>query len=1039
MNIQQVWAAVIVSVVTSVSVASAEPPTDAQAARSIISDNCFLCHGPDAATRKADLRLDKSEGLASVIKSDDFGASELLRRITTTDPDEMMPPPDSGLSLKSAERETLEKWVMGGGELARHWSFSPIEAVSPPSETTTAPWIRNEIDAFVLKRLREEGLDPAPRADRESLLRRACFDLTGLPPTVEQLDAFLAQADDGAFEDIVDELLEEPTYGERMALDWLDMARYADTFGYQSDVDNEVWPWRDWLIQAFNDNLPYDDFIRWQVAGDLLPNATSDQVLATAFNRLHRQTNEGGSINEEWRVEYVADRAQTFGTAFLGMTMECARCHDHKYDPISQKDFYSLFAFFDDIDESGLYSHFTRSTPTPAMTLYKDENVRAEHEALLEGITKAKSKAKSRARIARERFEAWLADDAEVVLPTPQAHYTFDDADKIADNAVSDAIHGKISGGPKSVPGVVGSALKFSGENNFTSEDAAKFERTDPFSIACWIQPGTDLPHMVVFHRCMAESDAASRGYELLLENRRPTVGLIHFWPGDAIRVEGDFEIPMDAWTHVAVVYDGSSRAEGVRIFVNGEVVDTRVIRDSLTRTIDYEGGKPNFTLAQRMRDNGFKDGLIDELRIYDREISAAAVQTIYAQENTTRGEADGVREFTRDELQEHYLLSIDEPYRNALEALHEARVAEHTLIQGQRQIMVMRDMATPREAYLLERGSYELRKEPVEPSPPEEILPFSDDLPRNRLGLAEWLVDPRNPLTARVAVNRYWQLFFGQGLVRTQEDFGNQGGVPSHPELLDFLAQRFIDSGWDVKALCKYIVSSATYQQVYRSDLQDRDPENVLLASGPRHRLKAEQIRDAALAASGLLVPAIGGPSVKPYQPEGLWSQSSSAKYTPSEGDGLYRRSMYTFIKRTVPPPSMVTFDAPGREVCRARRERTATPLQALVLLNDPQYVEAARVLAERTLAKHGIGDAAMTYIFRALTSRTPTTGESAILTKIVDEQRAAFQDFPDQAAQYLATGASPRDESIDAVEAAAYTALAQAVMNFDAFQVKP
>jgi mono/diheme cytochrome c family protein len=1020
--------------------------------RPILSDNCYKCHGPDKAQRKAGLRLDDRAAAleAGAFEPGDAAASELVRRISSADPDERMPPPESNLSLTPEQIATLRAWVEGGAEYEPHWSFIPVADVAVPEVADPQGWIRNPIDAFVLQRLNQEGVAPSPSADPAALLRRVTLDLTGLPPTLEELDAFLADKRPDAYERVVERLLASSAYGERMAYDWLDAARYADSYGYQNDRNSAVWPWRDWVIRAFNRNLPYDRFITYQLAGDLLPEPTQDQVLATAFNRLHRQTNEGGSIEEEFRIEYVADRTQTVATAFLGLTMECARCHDHKFDPISQEDYYRFSAFFNNIDESGLYSHFTDAIPSPSLLLY-GEGQEARHIELKHAASTREAAARVTAGESGARFAAWLADpDRAVPEAKPVVHFAFEE---LVDNKTPDSAAperpAELKYAPESIEGVVGKAVRFSGDSSVESKEAANFERTDPFSLTQWLRCAAHPPHTVVAHRTMAETDAGSRGYELLLRDGKPTFSLVHFWPGNAVRVQAKQPLPLDEWVHVAVTYDGSSRADGVRIYVNGQEAALEVIRDNLFKTIRYEdpNSQPSLVLGARFRDAGFKDGAIDEFRVYDRALSALEVQGIVQGDGAagrvkalvkTRG-TDPTAEAL---LRGYFVAAVDEPTRAARNALKASREEESAFVQTLQEIMVMRELPERRQAYVLARGAYDQRTKPVEPGTPAAALPFPEEYPRNRLGLAQWMVDRRNPLTARVAVNRYWQLFFGRGLVLTQEDFGSQGQPPSHPDLLDYLAGRFMASGWDLKGLHRLIVTSATYRQASepRPDLMERDPENALLARGPHTRLTAELLRDNALAASGLLVAKVGGPSVKPYQPAGLWEEVGPMSYTPDTGEGLYRRSLYTFWKRTSPPPSMLTFDATNREVCVVRREVTTTPLQALVLLNDPQFVEAARVLAERAATRHP-EDARerVSAVFRTLTSRAPWPEELEVLCAAYEEQRALFAAAPDAAEAYREAGEKPVNAALDPVAVAATTAVAQAVMNFEEFQFKP
>jgi hypothetical protein len=1029
------WALSALFFVVSIE-CGAEPVRFNRDVRPILSDKCFTCHGPDAAARKGGFRLDTADGAAAsgVIVAGDAAASTLVQRIKTSDVNDLMPPPESHLTLSPEDIATLERWIAEGAAYERHWAFIPVERVSVPP----VPEGGNEIDAFVRKRLAAEGLSATPEADRETLIRRLSLDLRGLPPTLEEIDAFLGDTAPDAYDRLVTAFLADPACGEHLAARWLDAARFADTFGYQSDVENDLWPWRDWVIRAFTENKPYDEFITEQLAGDLLENPTQDQRLATAFNRLHRQTNEGGSINEEFRVAYVADRTETFGTAFMGMTFECSRCHDHKYDPISHREYYSMTAFFNNIDESGLYSHFTRTSPSPSMLLY-DEGQERKHEVLRWKLGKRGEKLEEATAQAAGRFAAFIAEVAEIPMAAPKHQWSFesfennrtpDAADDKAD--VMNVLNATLSPGPR------GQALALLGEDGVSCKQAGDVERSDAFSMALWLRAPEHVPHTVIAHRTMAASDAGSRGYDLLLEEGHVVFTLCHFWPGNALRIKTTAPIPVGEWVHVAAAYDGSSTAAGMRIYLNGEAAALEVVRDNLFKTIRYEGGGAQLQIGHRFRDVGFKGGAVDEFHFFDTALTAIEARALAS----GLAPADLWAQASEVDRREHFAWRMDTEHATAVASLAEARDEEAAFVETLRNVMVMEETPEPRQAYVLTRGEYTQRAEPVGPDTPEAILPFPEDLPRNRLGLARWLTDPAHPLTSRVAVNRYWQQLFGRGLVPTQEDFGGQGQPPSHPELLDFLAKRFMDSGWDVKELLRFIASSAAYRQDSRSTpaLRDRDPENVLLARGPSYRLSAEQIRDQALAASGLLVEKIGGPSVKPYQPAGLWEEAGSAVFTQDTGESLYRRSLYTFIKRTVPPPSLITFDAPNREVCTAKRERTTTPLQALVLLNDPQYVEAARVLAERSYdAAGGEAPALIDRMFRALTGRRPDARQQEILTAALEEQRAVFAEAPEAAEAYLDSGEAPRQSEADAAALAAATAVAQAIMNFDAFQVKP
>lgn len=978
----------------------------------ILSDRCFFCHGPDANNRQAELRLDREEDAKNYAiipgKPDE---SEVYRRIMSEDPAERMPPPKSKLALTQQEKALIKRWIEQGAPWQEHWAFTPPGNVKVP-EVKHQDWVRNPVDAFVLQRIEQAGLTPAKPARKDRLIRRVTFDLTGLPPTLEEIDAFLQDESSNAYEKVVDRLLTSERFGERMASDWLDVARYSDTYGYQVDRDRFVWPWRDWVIRAFNKNLPYDQFITEQLAGDLLPNATDDQILATTFQRLHPQKVEGGSVPEEFRIEYVADRTQTFGTAFLGLTLECCRCHDHKYDPLSQKEYYQFSAFFDNIDEAGLYSFFTPAVPTPTLRLM-DENAKQKLADLEKQTTEAEKQLAAVTPEQRTGFQAWLDSQPKPEIPGQIAHLDFEDHK---------------GGANQSVSGRVGKAVKLSGDDGIGLK-VGNFRRQEPFSVSLWMNTPDVKERAVVFHRSRAWTDAGSRGYQLLIEKGRLSASLIHFWPGNAIRIRTRDPIPTHEWLHVTLTYDGSSRANGLQLFINGEPADCEVVRDQLYKTITGGGGD-NITIGERFRDRGFKEGLVDEFQVFDRELTKLEIQQLH-DGNALANALTHPDSSQNPELLAYYRSFKDETAKAQREALQKLREQRNKLQDSFQEIMVMREMEKPRTTYLLKRGLYSARADVVKPETPEVFPSFPEQAPRNRLGLAHWLTDPNHPLTARVAVNRYWQLMFGQGLVRTPEDFGRQGDLPTHPKLLDWLARDFVDHGWDVKRLLKQIAMSATYRQSSDAskDLVSRDPENRLLARFPSTRLPAEMLRDNALAVSGLLVNRIGGPPAKPYEVEVSFKPTTRQK-----GEGLYRRSVYTYWKRTGPAPVMMTLDASKRDVCRVRRERTSTPLQAFVLMNGPQFVEAARKLAERLLQKHPNNrDALLRDLFRTLTSRKPTDREQQVLQKLFDQQQTYFQDHPERTDQYLRVGDSAINTKLDKRQLAVTASVANALMNFD------
>lgn len=993
--------------------------------RPILAQHCFRCHGMDEKKREGELRLDVREDAlsAGAIDPGHLDKSELWARITTSDEDDVMPPPKEKRPLSEEQKALLKKWIEAGAPYQRHWSFNPVAKPSVPS-VSSARSIRGDIDRFVLAELGKKNIQPAAEAGREEWLRRAAIDLTGLPPTLAEMDAFLADSSPLAFEHAADRLLASPAYGERLANDWLDVARYADTYGRHEDADCITWPYRDWVIRAFNQNLPFSDFILWQTAGDMLPNPSKDQLIATCFNRLPQQSNEAGSNAEEFRIEQVADRIRTNGLAFLGLSLECARCHDHKYDPVTMRDYYSLAAMLNNIDELGLFCVYTGGVPPPSILLLPPEK-EARFAAVKAEITGLEKKQADMLPEAKGRFAQWLkkndppmqrpepgffgsiANFFSAPLPLaaaakPLAHYKFEaDKDKVLINEADPSKNGGIRLNPNLRKGKDGKAVEMLNDNAVYVQGMPVRKRCDPFSFGLWIKPGESTKRSVLVHRSRSGIDSASRGYEVIIVDDVPEFALVHFSPGNEIRIRAKSKLPLNEWTHIAATYDGSSRASGLKLYLNGGLAATEVIRDHLYRDIIYRvdwgddpGGKDavgdvGLVIGERHNDATFKNGLIDEFFFFDREISAPEV----------RQRALMPDESEPTDWLAWYLREQDEPWRALQKQIDAARAEENELSGEAVDLMVMKEQEGPRrKTHILNRGQFNQPKEEAQPNVIETIMPFAKELPRNRLGYAQWLLDPRHPLTSRVAVNRIWQMFFGRGLVLTSEDFGAQGQAPSHPQLLDWLAARFMDTGWDVKRLCREIVLSATYRQSSRPAdprLLADDPDNRLLARGPRQRIGAEQIRDLALAASGLLVREIGGPSVKPYQPAGLWEESGTQHaYEQGHGPSLYRRSMYSFWRRTMPPPSMTIFDAPSREFCKVRRERTATPLQALVLMNDPQFFEAAKLLALQLVRSHPSDVAARCRdAFRLLTSQAPGPEQLRILHSYLADERQRFE----------------------------------------------
>lgn len=1015
--------------------------------RPILSDKCFGCHGPDSGHRKAGLRLDRREDAIAAAKSGSKplvpGApsqSHLLQRILSKDPDEVMPPPESKLpAVSGAEAELLARWIEQGGEYQPLWSFIPPRPVRfARTASSSAGNPDNPVDHLVETHLRKKGMSLRPEAAREVLYRRVALDLTGLPPTPDAVRTFMLDSSPAAYEKAVNALLASPAFGEKFASDWLDVSRYADSYGFQVDRDRNVWPWRDWVVSAFNRNLPFDQFVTWQLAGDLLPNATDEQVLATTFNRLHQQETEGGSVEEEYRVEYVSDRVQTFGTTFLGLTLECAKCHDHKFDPISQRDFYRLFAFFDDIDEAGLYAFFHSDAPTPAMRIPSQES-RQKEVHLSAQLERARKEVAALESEMKASLRDWRASAGEQVpLPPDVARFSFDES-KIVD-AINPKNSVSLSGDNKLVTGIFGQAVKFSGDDRLDLP-AGNFKRADPFTLSLWILTPDVKERAVILHRSKAWTDAASRGFELLLEDGKLKWSLIRFWPGDAASILSDEPLRTGVWTHIAVTSDGSGLAPGLAIYVNGIRAATSIVRDCLTR--DISPGKDNISLGERMRDRGFKGGLIDEIRIFGTNLAQCQIAALFDAKKASplfTKDFDLLTEPEKEDLTRcrgsMRAASIHDTYAKALESLKTARNQLLQHIESQPEIMVMQETPKPKKAYVLFRGQYDQRREEVLAGTPESLPVFPNGAPKNRLGLALWLTDPDHPLLARVTVNRFWQSLFGRGLVRTSEDFGSQGELPEHQELLDWLAGSFVAGGWNIKDFLRTIVLSRTYRQDSSgpAELLADDPENILLARGPRFRMSAEMIRDTFLAASGLLVHKMGGPPVAPYE------LSEAFRATPPDkGEGARRRSLYTRWRRTAPPPAMMAFDASRRAVCSARRERTNTPLQALILLNGPQYLEAARALGERLFSAHqGDIDAMVEDVFLSCLSRHPDEREREIARELYSVQLSFFRAHAAEAEALLKVGQIPRDTSLPAPEAAASTVLAQALLNHDGCVVK-
>jgi hypothetical protein len=1148
----------------------------------------------------AGLRLDLPEVAYAELKSGrgkhaitpgNPAESEIIRRVSAESPAARMPPKSVNKVLTSDQIEILKKWIAQGAQYKPHWAFIPPEKPVPPRLASTARVV-NDVDRFVLSRLEHEGLQFSPEADKETLINRVTLTLTGLPPTLAEVDAFLKDGSRAAYERVVDRLLASPAYGEHMAAYWMNIARYSESDGFLDDYhDRLFWPYREWVIAAFNKNMRFDQFSTWQLAGDLLASTTEhteatelspvssgrgrssdrpvisvvnrakEQTLATAFLRVGKRTTENGALDEEYRVEYAVDRANTVGIGFLGMTVGCARCHDHKYDPISPKDLYALTGFFNSTDEPGFYapgSTGITAGPTLSWTDAATETKLAQADVRIRQAQLAYETARTAAaRDAAAKVEALLNAPGDLAALVQRsldrglvAHYPFEDTAPIPDDRLpkslprdrrpappplapetssrnpfaarpaaaaaegapparpeppatpaaeggpvgrpgaarpggrgadpagqtptaeqqlatvraggrglpSDLVRDALVWSPSAVPGVgpavleapllrpgvKGKAFYFDDTNRgFLAADVGLFERTQPFSLDLWVLAAQVYDDsMILNHR--ENDNSGNAGYELDLEKNHLRFDLMHSRAGNRIRLVSRQTVPVKTWTHVTATYDGSSQAKGVVLYLNGVPADVDVVSDNLNRTIIPNGGGTlgdehmGLSFGKRFRMTALKDGAIDELRIFKTALTPLEVR--YLQDQKLPISADvAFRRATVD-----VLVANDPRVVEAATRLSEAREAQNQIISRVPEVMVMGDTPTPRPTYVLLRGQYTDHGEQVQPHGLSQIFAWKPALPENRVGLAQWLFDPKNPLTARVFVNRLWQQDLGRGLVETSEDFGAQGAIPSHPELLDWLAVSFQESGWDIKRLQKTIVMSATYRQSSDAteDLLQKDPRNVLLGRAMRMRMPAEMVRDNALAASGLLVNTIGGPSAYPYQPDTIWDGLANYTYPAADkmpADSHHRRTLYSFIKRNAPHPAVATFDMPDRGTTTVRRQTSNTPLQALVLLDDPQYLEAYRVLATHVLKTAAGQDARMTMVFRLATRRKPRTDEVGPMRAYYDAQLQRYARDKDAAATLVQVGVTPVDPQVDKVQLAALMNLTAAIMNTpDAYSLR-
>jgi hypothetical protein len=1036
--------------------------------RPILSENCFTCHGPDRTHRTTLFHFDVEEsakqdigGGRFAIVPGDLEKSQLIQRVTHPDERRRMPPISTGRKLTERDIALLKEWIRQGAKWEKFWSFEP--PTRPVLPKVAAPgWLRNPIDNFVQRRLEEEGLKPSPEADRSTLLRRVTLDLTGKGPTPDEFDAFLADKSPNAYEKVVDRLLKSPHYGERMAVPWLDASRYADTDGYQVDYERFMWRWRDWVINAFNTNMPFDQFTIEQLAGDLLPNPTLDQKIATAFNRNHRTNGEGGIIPEEFAAEYVMDRVATTSSVFLGLTMGCARCHDHKYDPLATKEFYQLYAYFNNVPELG---RARRGNSDPYIKAPTTEQ-QAELKRLDDQLAAMNERLAKLQKVVESAEDAWLKSLAGrpvqwAPLRGLVAYYPLDGdlqqsalpldtgvtspADANSSPSGTTPLAGTTpaqpawSGNAQYSSGIVGGAARFDGSSLIDAGDVGGFDDDEKVTFGAWIY--ATAGNGTILSKTLDEPEG--RGYVLQLRNGKVFFNAGFRWIDHAIRIESRQALELNRWHHVMVSYGGARAARSFTLFVDGVPQTVNVLMDILNES-------PRLNQPLRIGGGGGPEhrfhGLIDDVRVYNTELSADEVAILAAAKPLNELAALSPSQRSKGESAKIRNAFYDSPSAPAavravvaqLAKLREERARYYETVPT---LMVMEEMPTPRETHVLVRGSYDQPGERVTPGVPAILPPMPTEFSNNRLGLARWIVSPSNPLTARVAVNRFWQMYFGTGIVKTVDNFGSQGELPSHPELLDWLAIEFVRTGWNVKELQRLIVTSATYRQ--RSDatpeMVQRDPENRLMARGARFRLPAETVRDQVLSMANLLVEKVGGPSVKPYQPEGLWTDLvqdgyKRDKYVQDRGEKLYRRSLYTFWKRTIPPPSMANFDAPSRESSMVQRGLTNSPLQTLNLMNDVTFLEAARVLAERMIKEGGAtADQRIAFAFRLATGRFPNPREKGILSNSLLYARNRFQSGSENAEQFLSAGEHPRDPKLDVIDLAAYASVANLILNMD------
>ncbi len=1035
MNYLQVLS-VFVGLEITCSAASVEFNRDV---RPVLSDKCYSCHGTDAKAKHIPFRLDREEEAKAVLpdgKRPIFEGhpeqSEAILRITAEKPPLRMPPAYTGMKLSDKEIETIRTWIAEGAKWEKHWAFLPIKRYAPPPVKDSS-WIRNPIDAFVLAHLEEQNLTPSPEATRETLIRRVTLDLTGLPPTPTEIDAFLNDKSADAYEKVVDRLLASPRYGERMAFVWLDAARYADTNGYQYDGGRQMWRWRDFVIDAFNRNEPFNQFALEQIAGDMLPNATLDQKIATGFNRNHRINTEDGIIPEEYAVEYVVDRVATTSTVFLGVTLGCARCHNHKFDPFTQKEFYQLYSYFDQVPEIGRGIKYGNSAPVVPAPTAEQQQALDNLNRQVDRVDKTLRQSDNSIERAQRAWERHLSRDTNQFWAPARdsiASFVFDGKEHLSPQG----------GNITFVEGRCGRAASLDGKGFLDTGVQTKLDIDDPFTLTAWIYSNA-APDGSVVSEMM--DDPQGKGFGLHVNHGKVHANLTSVWVDDAIRVESEETLAPGRWYHLAVTYDGSKVGDHVQLYIDGRPARTKVLMDTLYRPYRNAGGQ--FNVPIRIGTGWGPErrfhGLISGLHLYSDVLSTDEIAALADADalSSIAAKAPPSRTAVERNILRWSFLETAAPvrYRDIWAKRTALLEKEERLQRTFPTVMVMQDVPVRRDTHILIRGAYDKPGEVVQPGVPAVLNPLPPGAPNNRLGFAEWVVDPSNPLLSRVTVNRFWQMYFGSGIVKSVEDFGSQGEWPSNPELLDWLASEFIASRWDVKAMQRLIVTSATYRQSSGAspEATQRDPANRLLARGPRVRLPAEMIRDQALAIAGLLVEKIGGPSVKPYQPPGLWKEigMQNTDYDQGHGADLYRRSLYTYWKRTAAPPAMINFDASMREDCVVRASVTDTPLQALNLMDDEQFLEAARFVGQRMLKEGGATvDSRLRYGFRLALARYPTDAELAVLRNDLQFHSNYFSD-EEKAGQYLRQGESAADSGLKPRDLAAYASVASLVLNLD------